>query len=361
MLQAILQQINAVAPDTVFAVEHWIGSYEDRARYGLRTLLPEKGTRSNLIRHLAGKSFRGSFGLVDKGEVQAVVDASGFAFGDQWGTDNLRLLATKAREWKRRGIPTVYLPQAWGPFRTETQRTYARTAIENLDLVFAREQTSLKHLQSLGVSSNNVFQAHDFTNLIKGDLPDDVDLPDRFACIVPNIRMLDKAKPKEQSSYLEFLCASVRELETRDIEPVFLFHDVVHDRTLAHSVHAALGRKLNTLALTCPRQLKGVLGQATVVLGSRFHALVGSLSQGVPVIATSWSHKYEELLQEYGVPEFIVATSDQKGLRAAIDTATDALERRPIVDLIRTNAARFLRQSQETFERSMATLGLTSP
>ena len=40
-------------------------------------------------------------------------------------------------------------------------------------------------------------------------------------------------------------------------------------------------------------------------MGSRFHALVAALSQGIPVAALGWSHKYAELLGEFGLREFV--------------------------------------------------------
>jgi colanic acid/amylovoran biosynthesis protein len=50
---------------------------------------------------------------------------------------------------------------------------------------------------------------------------------------------------------------------------------------------------------TDPLILKRYLGTALFVVGSRFHALVSALSQGVPVLAVGWSHKYEALLSDY--------------------------------------------------------------
>ncbi len=50
-----------------------------------------------------------------------------------------------------------------------------------------------------------------------------------------------------------------------------------------------------------------MLGKARFVAGSRFHALVSSLSQGVLCIGAGWSHKYPELFNEFGVPSYLVS------------------------------------------------------
>ncbi len=78
------------------------------------------------------------------------------------------------------------------------------------------------------------------------------------------------------------------------------------------------------------------------MIGSRFHALVGALCQGVPVIATSWSHKYEELLGEYGVPELLLKPSDGDDLVVGVlRSVLDDPSRSDIVKRLKSAADRF--------------------
>ena len=107
-----------------------------------------------------------------------------------------------------------------------------------------------------------------------------------------------------------------------------------------------------SFAFDCPIALKGIIGKASILIGSRFHALVGALCQSVPVIATSWSHKYEALLTEYGVSEFLITpNSGRQELNSLIDRVADDKERSRIVQLLDQRALMFKEQAELTFSR----------
>jgi colanic acid/amylovoran biosynthesis protein len=53
-------------------------------------------------------------------------------------------------------------------------------------------------------------------------------------------------------------------------------------------------------------ELKSVIANAEMHIGARYHSLVAALSSGVPAIALSWHMKYQDILTQYGMSEYVV-------------------------------------------------------
>lgn len=309
MLVAIAEHLRECVPDATLVVTTGFGTYAERASYGLSSKLAStKLGRISMLTAIMPAALRRAYGMVTEPEIDVVIDASGFAFSDQLGARRVEQFATDVRRWKNQGKRVVLLPQALGPFETDRVRNAFNDILDRADLVFARDKVSYQHLQHLQPNHQNVRLAPDFTNLVTGEIPPGYEPQPRHACIVPNHRMVEKTTSREQAEYIPFLTKCIAELCKRDIAPLLLLHDTHTDEELVQPIQSAIATPIPVLRESNPRRLKGILGAAHVVVGSRFHALVGALSQAVPCIGAGWSHKYQMLFEDYDCPECLLST-----------------------------------------------------
>jgi polysaccharide pyruvyl transferase WcaK-like protein len=315
MLYAILEQMRRAYPDATFtmATSTHSGSTPFRKVVDLG-LYPKvwwyrRGIQWGRLANLTPKRFREMYGLILDRDVDVVLDASGFSYSDQWGYRSTCELAQSSTYWRKNQTKVILLPQAFGPYSSPRIRRAIRKAIDNVDLVMPREETSYRHLIDVTGERSNIRICPDFTNLIQGIVPDYFDGDQHRICIVPNYRMIDKTDAEKSGRYLPFLVSCVKKLRSFGEKPFILVHEGVKDDWLAEQIAGGIGG-VPILRENDPLKIKGILGASYATIGSRFHGLVSALSQGTPSLATGWSHKYQELFADYGCHDDIISVED---------------------------------------------------
>jgi polysaccharide pyruvyl transferase WcaK-like protein len=340
MLRAIARELEG---DHGVAVEPRVGSYEERARMGLLQKVPDRrawliAVARGLLRKVRPHA-ASQHGVVLDPDIGALLDASGFAYSDQFDLERSVIAAERAELAKRRGQRVVLLPQAFGPFESASRRDAFCRLADSADLVYARERVSLEHVMGSGSRTDHVRLAPDFTCLLDGELPDGFEAPDRLAVVVPSAKLLTETAPDVRESYLPFLASVVDFLRAADFDVRLLQHER-GDGKVIDALQARLQVPAPTVAFESALHLKGVIGSADVVVASRFHALVSALSQGVPALGLGWSHKYEMLFDDYGCGDHVVApTLAPAQLEQHLRTLTEDPTRSKIVDLLQRHAA----------------------
>ncbi|MGI6078939.1 MAG: polysaccharide pyruvyl transferase family protein [Fastidiosipilaceae bacterium] len=307
MLHAILQRVSQEWPDTKFVMVPSVENapYLQRARLGIfqKPWYNLYGIPIHELASLIPISSRKAYGLVLDSELDVVLDASGFAYSDQWGKGSTITLAKAVKRWKRRGTKVVLLPQAFGPFTSTAIINAIKSVVDHVDLIYARDPVSYQHLIEVVGERPNIKMAPDFTNLVGGVVPDDFNIDQNRFCIVPNYRMIDKTFPEASAAYIPFLISCTKYLQSKGVTPFILIHEGENDFKLAQQVVSALDTDIEIVREADPLKIKGILGACEGTLGSRFHGLVSALSQGVPSLGTGWSHKYQMLFDSYHFSE----------------------------------------------------------
>ncbi|CAI2443717.1 colanic acid biosynthesis protein [Serratia proteamaculans] len=353
MLYATLTKLKERYPDATFVMEPTLNDGPQPFGKLAQAGFYPKGTfkkfriQWGFVIGMIPKKVRERYGIILDREVDIVVDAAGFAYSDQWGPYASVDLAESTKRWKKNGTKVVMLPQALGPFTSPKISDAMKVIVDNIGLIFPREKISFKYLTDIVGQRSNIIKRPDFTNLLSGIVPDDFDMENNKFCIVPNYRMVDKTSAKDSDAYLPFLINCAKHLVEKDAKPFILVHEGDKDLELAQRLSAAVGN-IPIVIEDDALKIKGILGSCSGTIGSRFHGLVSALSQGVPSLATGWSHKYQMLFEDYGFPEGLVDVKiSNKEVIDKIDLILKADSREKIVNTIIENSNLLKEESRQ--------------
>lgn len=344
MLHAILKKVKETIPDAIFVMDLTSRVPPEKLKeYNI--YVKRAGSKAKFIPKFIRTKLR--FAL-DK-EVNVVLDASGFAFGDQWGSKYAeRRIGSQISTWRKQGKKVILLPQAFGPFNDQELKTVMEKIISNADLIFARDKQSFEYIQK--ISNREIKMAPDFTNLLKGTVPDNFDTTNRQVAIIPNYKMIDK-REGDDKLYIDFLQLAINKILSFGLSPYFLIHEGEKDIEIANKVNALFEKPLELIINSDPMMIKGIISTAYFIVCSRFHGVVSALSQGVPCISTSWSHKYGMLHQEYDYEEGLLKDIDNpEDIEQKIKNLADYETNKIISEKLSLNSSKQKERSVEMWQ-----------
>ncbi|MBE0471604.1 MAG: polysaccharide pyruvyl transferase family protein [Methyloprofundus sp.] len=349
MLHSVIEKIKERFPDAEFAIElNRRKGYSNKIEsLGCYKKVPDWNKRlSWAILYLLPRPFLKKLGYVFLDDIDVVLDAAGFAYSDQWGNGPMDELANLTKRCKKTNKKFILLPQAFGPFNDKRNKRSLIEAVQNSDLIFARDQVSYDYIVHEVGKSPNLFIAPDFTNLLKGIVPDYFDKAIHQVCLIPNDRMLDKMPAEKRSMYLPLMVSIAKYLKSKEKNPFLLIHGGKADYELAKKISDAV-EGIPIVLEVDPLKIKGLISVCHSVIGSRFHGLVSALSQHVPSLATGWSHKYEMLFEDYHMEDFLLdLNTTENQLHEKIDLLINEESRARII-LELSQASELLKSESE--------------
>lgn len=320
MLIAILQQLKKSLPQASFALAPGPNSpYTQRVKTGAlqKVTLRKNRLDLNCISYYLPRRFRlwlrEKWGLVTESDIDVILDASGFAYGDQWGHMLVLHMSKEVVRFHKKGKKYIFLPQAFGPFTRHNDIERLRKALPLVTKAFAREKDSFNNLIGLVGEIPQIAIAPDFTNLIEVEKQQFENVSNRVL-LIPNVNMLSNKShnPAWEKAYIPLLVLAMDIIREEGFEPVLLNHEGAKDEDLCKELIEQSEPPVTLLSSNNALEIKAIIGSAKAVICSRFHGCVSALSQDVPCLGTSWSHKYECLFEEYGLSENLLQPTESK-------------------------------------------------
>ena len=304
------------------------------------------------VREALSASVLGALEMADVKKIDGIIDISGFAYSDAWGAEPAERSLVWVRHCRKKGIPYVYMPQAWGPF---TKSQVAQNVIEMGKLssfLYARDEESYSFLNELSEEIRSKAKlAPDIAFLFQGagletgaSLLDNLGIEAKNYPVVgltPNLRVYERMEGEgKNSSYVRLLADIARYcMQEWHAAVVLIPHELAFsrgtrkdDRYLCGLIQEGIsgqGRVVNMKENLSANAIKAVIGNLDMVIGSRFHSLVFALGSGIPVVALGWTHKYGELMRNVGLDDFFLdlQNMDEKTVLDMIERAWAAREK----------------------------------
>lgn len=253
---------------------------------------------------------RDNYGIVLEKDLYAVLDASGYAYGDKWPIRGLQRTCSQISRLSKKGKKYIFLPQMFGPFEKDESRFLIKSYFKSANFIFAREDTSKAYLETIMPNSDNIDIAPDFTNLLEIKFRQ---RSNKKCIIIPNSNMLSARSGDSEwpVKYLEIFSEMISAALDHGMEVTIINHEDASDEPICKRLSELFSGKVKLKQGLNAKEIKIEIAESNIVVSSRFHGCVSALSQGVMCIGTSWGHKYEELYKDYSVSELLISKPNQ--------------------------------------------------
>ena len=172
------------------------------------------------------------------------------------------------------------------------------TLDEFADILVARDEVSLYYLTSEIIKKDKVLLYPDFTASVKGVETEYSKKHKNKICVIPNSKIIQTGV-MDYESYQKAIVKIIDHICKNGYKVVLLNHEGLGDYNLCKSIASQTNDEVAIVTGLNAVETKGVIASSYMVISSRFHGVANALSSCVPCLATSWSHKYQKLLDEY--------------------------------------------------------------
>ena len=347
MLAAVLQEIRQRHPETEVIVNSKTANSDFVAsQYGDNFIIPRSSSFYSKVEkfHIVGllNLFSIAWGNYftlrhAPKKVDMILDVGGFQFGDQWQHNKYEIDSWEAylRMAHKKGSKFVFMPQAFGPFQKDESKSMLRVLVNNADLLIARDNTSYSYIKEIS-TNKNILLYPDFTTSVN---PQETVFSNRNkgkVCIIPNSKIIQMGT-MDKNSYLSAIIKIIDFVYTNHKEVVLLNHEGDEDYKLCEVIKEKTKQPVEIVSGLNAVETKGVISNAYLVISSRFHGVANSLSSCVPCLATSWSHKYQKLLEEYAQDNCLLDLSNSNVAIGKIGLFLNKTKNDEVRDTLRRN------------------------
>ncbi len=243
----------------------------------------------------------------------------------------------------------VMLPQTYGPFSSVMSRVISGTILRKSHRVLARDTESLEvALRAIGNRGSEPILCPDVAFLLDAIPPDpkfieevfmsnDGQKPATLIGINVNGLMYNGGYTRDnmfglELDYREFLVLLIENfLKTTNANILLVPHTyglkgtINSDPDAATDVYSRIPSEFHDSVFLITQEydqseIKGIIGLCDFFIGSRMHACIAALSQGIPSLALAYSRKFRGVFESIGAGHMVIDARETTTQKAVKDT-----------------------------------------
>ncbi len=272
----------------------------------------------------------------------------------------------------------VQFPQTYGPYKNSLARWLAAFLLKRSSVIIARDKKSQELAQKLAGPDKTVFLSPDVAFSLFAVRADSVvTSPPILKSTCPKIIGLNVNGLVYSGGYTRndmfglklnyaaFLQKLAEALLTRSPGELWLVPhtfaapgDVEDDLEASRLLREALPQELRRRVRIVSRdydanEIKGIIGTCDFFIGSRMHACIGALSQGIPCIGVAYSQKFRGVFESVGMADWVIDGREYRDEDAVMRILDLYSQRDAVRAPLAANADRARAELRRLFSRLM--------
>lgn len=264
-------------------------------------------------------------------KTDAVIDEAGISFVDSRGPIMNTYAFVCAAVPMLMGVPVMKYSQAMGSFKNPLNRFLAKWILPKMKLICARGKVTEEHLKSIGIAENVKLCADGAFSM--EDTPESTQNVEQLCASDPFYQsgdivgvsissVVEKKCIKLGIDYKTIMAEFIDWLNAKGYKVLIIANgarinsekprnndlmicdavfDAISDKNAVRWYHEEMDAE----------KIRALIGKCRFLVASRFHAMIGALEKKVPVLLVGWSHKYQEVLDFFGLGQYAI---DYSGL-----------------------------------------------
>jgi colanic acid/amylovoran biosynthesis protein len=305
----------------------------------------------------------------DIAQVDLMISTGGTYLVEQY---SLHTRLFEYRVAKSLGIPVIFFTQSLGPFRARRNRRILRAIFERSPLVLLRDEESLANVRDLGVTSPHLSVAADAV-FLTGDTHIDFrarrQAPDPWRIGIsvrmwppgatvghPDVSKFSRALAETVTHLARKLPANFVFISTCQGTPEYHIDDSALASHIAESLPPDVRERVQVdRSFHTPLQFRDIVSSFDLMIATRMHACIQSLTVGTPVVPIAYEFKTRQLATRLGIEDYTldIQSMSGPGLTSTVLTFIDHL------DELRAHLVVGVRGQRSTAEAGMTQLADT--